>query len=60
MGRFDKIKQGPCQALFERFWRCLDMNNQNYLYCREEEQAFHACAQEHLVAPARRPGLIVV
>lgn len=47
--RFERIKKSPCQPLFERFWKCLDMNNQNFIYCREEEQAFHQCVKVNLV-----------
>lgn len=47
--RFERIKHSPCQKLFERFWKCLDMNNQDFIYCRDEEIAFHLCAKENLV-----------
>jgi hypothetical protein len=48
--RFERIKHSPCQKLFERFWQCLDMNNQDVIYCRDEEIAFHLCAKENLVS----------
>lgn len=46
---FDKIGSSKCQVAFNRYWRCLDMNNQNFMYCRDEEIEFHACTRENLV-----------
>lgn len=46
---FDKIGSSTCQTAFNRYWRCLDMNNQNLMYCRNEEIEFHTCAKEILV-----------
>lgn len=46
---FDKIGSSKCQIAFNRYWRCLDVNNHNFMYCRDEEIEFHACAKEQLV-----------
>lgn len=46
---FDKIGSSECQVAFNRYWRCLDMNNHNFMYCRDEEIEFHACTKEKLV-----------
>ena len=45
---FDKIRTS-CQKCFERYWRCLDLNNHNQIFCRDEEHTFDACLQEKLV-----------
>jgi hypothetical protein len=46
---FDRVAASPCRMLFERFWRCLDVNNQDFIYCRSEELSFEACTKQHLV-----------
>lgn len=45
---FTVLRQSSCQRLYERFWRCLDINNQDHIYCRPEEFDFYACTKEHL------------
>lgn len=47
-GFFRRLAASRCQALFTRFWRCLDMNNQDRIYCRGEEDAFLQCARSEL------------
>ncbi|PJF18177.1 NADH-ubiquinone oxidoreductase [Paramicrosporidium saccamoebae] len=44
----DRVAASPCRTLFERFWRCLDVNNQDFIYCRPEEFSFEACTKLHL------------
>lgn len=47
-GFFRRLAASRCQALFSRFWRCLDMNNQDRIYCRAEEDSFLQCARLEL------------
>jgi len=47
--RFERVKGSECRPVFERYWRCLEMNNQDFIYCREEDLALHQCTQKHLV-----------
>jgi NADH dehydrogenase (ubiquinone) 1 alpha subcomplex subunit 8 len=42
---FAALKASTCQPCFRRFWRCLDNNDQNVIYCREEERAFYECVR---------------
>ena len=46
---FAKIADSECQASFRMFWRCLDVNNMNFIYCRKEEKSFHKCISDNLV-----------
>lgn len=34
---------------FERYWKCLDVNNQSFMYCRAEEEPLTQCALQKLV-----------
>lgn len=45
---FRRLAASRCQTLFAHFWRCLDMNNQDRIYCRGEEDAFLQCARSEL------------
>ena len=47
---YQKLAESPCRDLFRKFWRCLDNNDQNRIYCREDEREFYACTKEHLVS----------
>lgn len=44
---FETIHAGPCARLFDSFWKCLDMNNQDFIYCRGEEAPWNQCVREH-------------
>ena len=46
--RFKNIRK-ECKSEFERYWKCLDMNNQMFMYCREEEEPFTKCTLTKLV-----------
>jgi NADH dehydrogenase (ubiquinone) 1 alpha subcomplex subunit 8 len=46
---FQRVALSPCRDLFRKFWRCLDNNDQNRIYCRAEERDFYNCTKEHLV-----------
>lgn len=39
---FNKI--APCASVFKDFFKCLDMNNQDFKYCRTEEDLWDLCA----------------
>jgi NADH dehydrogenase (ubiquinone) 1 alpha subcomplex subunit 8 len=43
----EHVKESPCNKLFGQFWKCLDMNQQNFIYCRREEFDFHDCVEEY-------------
>lgn len=55
---FGRIRNS-CQETFERYWRCLDMNNQMFMYCREEEQALQACTRDRLVGSSSFDDVLV-
>lgn len=46
--RFKKIGK-ECKSEFESYWKCLDMNNQMFMYCRDEEEPFTQCTLTKLV-----------
>ena len=37
-----KLKE-HCDSEFSKHWQCLDMNNQEYQYCREQETLLDTC-----------------
>lgn len=41
-------RRARCKDLFESFWRCLDYNNQDFIYCREEEKNFSKCTEQEM------------
>lgn len=45
---FVSIKNA-CQDDFESFWKCLDINNQDFIFCRQEEEKFYRCMQAKMV-----------
>jgi hypothetical protein len=45
----DFLKE-ECNELFEKYWKCLDMNNHKHFMCRDEERAFNLCAKEKCVS----------
>jgi NADH dehydrogenase (ubiquinone) 1 alpha subcomplex subunit 8 len=42
-----KLKE-HCESEFTQHWQCLDMNNQEYCYCRNPEAALDACVFQKL------------
>jgi hypothetical protein len=42
-------QSSPCRDLFRKFWRCLDNNDLNRIYCRAEERVFYECSRDQLV-----------
>lgn len=46
---FKQIKSTTeCVESWGKLVRCLDCNNQNFIYCREEEASFDECARKNM------------
>lgn len=48
------LSGSPCQKAFRQFWRCLDNNDQNVIYCRGEESGFLECVRGEKGEEVRR------
>ena len=44
---YRRLGDSVCAEGYRRFWRCLDVNNQDHIYCRDEESDFVRCTKEH-------------
>lgn len=55
---FVKLKESDpeTRTLFRRMWRCLDNNDQNVIYCREEEAALDAVLKVKTLWRGRGPS----
>lgn len=45
---YEWLAESPCRRAFRQFWRCLDNNDQNVIYCRGEERLFYDCVGDGL------------
>ncbi|KAL1914371.1 uncharacterized protein VTP21DRAFT_8951 [Calcarisporiella thermophila] len=45
-----------CDKEFEQHWQCLDKNNQEYTFCRKEENKFNSCVFKSLGLEKVIPG----
>lgn len=41
--------EDTCKDEFTAYWKCLDLNNQQFFYCRDEENALNIAVEERLV-----------
>lgn len=41
-----KQTRKTCQSSFQKYYRCLEMNNHDFKFCRDEEDKFNDCARK--------------
>ena len=48
IARFSKLKLN-CEDSFDNHWKCLEVNNNYYWKCRDQEQVFNQCVFQRMV-----------